>query len=343
MKRQTRDILLLLYCVLVAVFLLSACSDVNASTAPQRDAQTIFAVSNDFKKGAPTSFIDIHYSRTNIITIRGSGLENYPAYIGEISTGNIFPLYMESSIVTGSVPVMSDDGNYLAFQTEHKIYIALMSKVASDNYSISPESLISVFDQRSRCSLAWSPDSLQLASICLMLDGIKISLYKLGNDKPQDVFQYFEGSIDETEGVSWSPNETVLAFSLRYGYDDKKNKPSQKDIFLFHLDTHALLRLTNTPDDEQYPDWYPEGNILTFALTAKGDAESHDTRLIFSTEDGRCIKEVPNIKGIVSPSWSPDGSQIAYISDWTSIKIMETSKFIPQDFLTPQGLCKVEN
>jgi WD40 repeat protein len=337
MKRQTWAMRVFM------IILLSACSDMNAPVTPHWDAQPIFSVNENPEKDEPTSFTNIDWSMTNKITIRGLWLESYPVFIGEIEAGNVFPFYMDNSVVAGSVPVVSDDENYLAFQTRSKIYIALMSKVVSNKYSIVPESVVTVFDQHSRCSLAWSPNSLQLASVCLTLDGMKISLYNVGSDKPQDVFHYSEENIDDIERLSWSSDGATLAFSLRYRYDEEKNKTSQKDIFLYQLDTDELLRLTNSPDDEQYPDWYPgEDPILTFTFTAEGAAESLNSHLIFSTENGKCTKQVPNIKGIVSPSWSPDGSQLAYIADWMEIKILDTSQFVPSNFLSQEGLCGLQ-
>ncbi len=329
---------------LLIILLLSTCSDVSVPAAQPGDAETMFVVSETLEKDAPTSFINLDWSQPNKITIRGLWLEKYPAFIGEIDTRKVFPFYMNNSVISGSLLAVSGDGNYLAYQTDAKLYIASMTKVVSNGYSIDPESVISVFEERFRCGLAWSPNSLQLASICLTLDGIKISLYNVGSDDLQEVFRYSEENIDDIEGVSWSSNSSILAFSLRYGYDDKEKNTSQKDIFLFRLNPHVLLRLTNTPGDEQYPDWYPGGfQILTFTFTPEGAGESLRSRLMFSTEDGKCVKQGSDIVGIVSPSWSPDGSQIAYISEWASIKIIETSNVIHPEFLTPEGLCNTSN
>jgi len=340
MKPQIRIAWLLLIRTLIIALLASACSDVKVSTTPYSDAQTVFSISQNPEKDDPTSFINIDWSQADKITIRGLWLEKYPIFIGEIDTGKVFPFYMDNSVVLGSPPVISDKGNYLAFQTNRKLYIALMDKVASNRYLISRESIVSVFEAPSRCNLAWSPNSQQLASVCLAFDGVKISLYNLSNDEPQEVFQYFEKNIDEIEGASWSSDANALAFSLRYRYDDENNKKSQKDVFIYRFDTQAFLRVTNSPDSsEQDPDWYPGTRTLTFTTTKEGDAQSIESRLVFSTDDGKCKKQVPNIKGIISPSWSPDGNQLAYISEWESIRIIERSKFIPSDFLTPQGLC----
>ena len=228
----------------------------------------------------------------------------------------------------------------MAFQSAGKLYIVAANKVASNNYSITSDSYVDILDVELPCNYAWSPDSSQLASVCHSSGGIAISFYDLPEKSIQHTFEYGENDIGQIERVSWSPDGTMLAFSLRYDYADQ---PSQSDIFIYHLDRESLAKITNTlRDEERNPNWYPGSNVLTFMVTKANDAESLKSNLVFSTDDGKCMKTLPNIKGIVYPSWSPDGSQLAYIDGWMDIKVLDTSQFVPLDFLSPQGLCDLK-
>jgi hypothetical protein len=60
----------------------------------------------------------------------------FHGYIGDIAVGKILPFYLNNSIVDGSIPLISQDGRYLAFQSAGKLYIVAVDKVAANNYSI---------------------------------------------------------------------------------------------------------------------------------------------------------------------------------------------------------------
>jgi len=340
MKEQNKIFRFVLVSVVVLASFTTGCSkfDVDASSPPQ----TIFSVNEGPLYNEPPLFIEIDWSWANIITIQGNDLEDYSNFLGDTINKTVSPLYLDNIFLSSlAIPKISKDGQYLAFQAhEGDIYIASLGSIISHNYSISPESYISVFKTDQRCNLDWSSDSQRLASICLTSDGAKISLYTIMDNNAKDVYEYVDDRIEEIEGISWSTDETMLAFSLRYRFDDKTNQRSQTDLFIYHFDTGDLFRLSNTPNNsERDPDWYPGSEILTYTTTVVSKAESTDSELTFTNKDGSCIKKLLGITGFVYPSWSPDGSQLAYIANYKSVMLINTSKIIPSDFLRPQGLC----
>jgi len=207
-----------------------------------------------------------------------------------------------------------------------------------------PDSYVSVFKTNQRCNLDWSSDSRRLATICLTSNGINISLHTIIDNSTIEVYEFIDDGIEEIEGISWSADETMLAFSLRYEFNDKTGQRSQTDLFIYYFDTGNLFRLSNTPkSSERNPDWYPGSEVLTYTTTVVGKAESTDSELTFSNKDGSCIKKLPSITGFVYPSWSPDGGKLAYIAKYKSVMLLNTSELIPSDFLTPQSLCNSNN
>jgi Tol biopolymer transport system component len=336
MKKRMNVVRSLLASTLIVVWITSAC-----------DSQGIEEVFNIYGipgQTDPPSFFRIDWSWEDKLTIQGFGVKSetvFPGFIGDVTTGNISSFYLNNSPLDGSIPLISKDGRYVAFHSQDKLYIVLMDKIASNNYVITPDSYVGVLvGENFPCdNLAWSPDSNRLAFVCVDLNNkLKIGLYDLTEKNVQDIFEYSEEYLmNGIEGVSWSSDGRMLAFSLRPEYHGDR---SQTDIFIYHLDAGLLSRITNTSDvSERDPDWYPGSRILTFTSTVEGDAEIVDSDLIFSTEDGKCRKSLPKLRGFVYPSWSPDGSQLAYIADWMTIKVLDTSQFVPPDFLSPQGLC----
>lgn len=327
----------LILILMLLVVLGSACNNFGQPSINEPSIRTAFSSDQVPAETAPPALIEIDWSWDEKLTIQGLGFEQYPVFIGDMLTGDIVPFRLNNAALTGSIPIISKDGRYLAFQSEGKLYIGLMDTIASKNYSITPDSYVKVFDEKFRCNHAWSPESSQLASVCLSPNGITISRYDLIEQSLQTEFEYSEKYIDEIEGTSWSSSGNMLAFSLRYEYHDQES--SQTDIFVYDLDDKSLIRITNSPKvEERNPVWYPGNRVLTFTATIENDSDV-DASLLFSTEDGKCVKPLANMSGFVNPAWSPDGSQLAYIDGWKNIKVLDASQFIPPDFLSPQSLC----
>jgi Tol biopolymer transport system component len=78
------------------------------------------------------------------------------------------------------------------------------------------------------------------------------------------------------------------------------NRDGNDEIYVMNVDGSDLKRLTSHPDDDQYPDWSPDGKQIAFSrdgIYIMNPDGSDQTRL---TEFGGC------------PAWSPDGRRIAF-------------------------------
>ena len=83
------------------------------------------------------------------------------------------------------------------------------------------------------------------------------------------------------------------------------------DLYLLHLKTSHVLRLTKTAATETTPAFSPDGRSLAYA----GDIPGSKGRFIFVRSlDGKQVQQLPNDSDVSDsgPSYSPDGSQIVF-------------------------------
>jgi Tol biopolymer transport system component len=119
-----------------------------------------------------------------------------------------------------------------------------------------------------------------------------------------------------TEGIvasmpAWSPDGTMIAFEGSTSGD-----PS--DIYVMDADGSNVRQLTTDPAYDQYPQWSPDGSIIAYDNSGRR-TDVNDPQYSPTTE----IWTIPLHGGLPTrltsepgadahPSFSPDGSQIAY-------------------------------
>lgn len=264
----------------------------------------------------------------------------WPMYISDVHTGNLISVIRNGKELWTPNAKLSPGGNYLAYRImeEHLgTYIATLDKQSGASFGLKDEHLI-INTDRTNC-LDWSHDGQQLAILTMVEDNVILYIYDLSGRNIQKSLVYNEAHIESIENLSWSPDGNKLAFSLKYVIEKKNTYDVQYDVFVYHIDENRLVRLTSSPKiSEESPSWFPKGDVLIYTSTRDGDSRMLDSRLVFSTSDGKCTKVVPRLEGIQSPSWSPDGTQIAFISG-DGVEIMDVAQVIPSEFLTLSGLC----
>ena len=108
---------------------------------------------------------------------------------------------------------------------------------------------------------------------------------------------------------AWSPDGAKIALS-RYNLVDFNG-----EIFVMNADGTGLKNLTNTPAvDDTDPAWSPDGKKIAFVRgrdiwTMNAADGSNKTRIAESPDDG-------HHHGYRFPDWAPDGTRIAYSSEW---------------------------
>jgi dipeptidyl aminopeptidase/acylaminoacyl peptidase len=157
----------------------------------------------------------------------------------------------------------------------------------------------------------WSPDGTQIAyhsnvdfnwDIYLM-DGNGENVRQLTNDPSDDAMPV------------WSPDGTRIAFhSLRGG---------NWDIYVITLATGDIQRVTFYSGEDTFASWSPDGTQMVYVSDRDGDQEIYVRSALGDTPpealDGFSLRQMTdNPYDDWSPTWSPDGRYIAYVSEDTS-------------------------
>lgn len=115
-------------------------------------------------------------------------------------------------------------------------------------------------------------------------------------------------ACDEAE-PAWSPDNTLLVYHA--------DCAESYDIYRVNSAGGASTRLTFTPDlDEREPEYAPDGRQIIYRVNPRKESETNAVgELWVMAADGNN----PRSLGLVgrAPAWSPDGTQLAFMSDRT--------------------------
>ena len=125
--------------------------------------------------------------------------------------------------------------------------------------------------------------------------------HKLTADKTPDAYP------------AWSPDGRWIAFARE---PEDPDEGEWLQIFLMRRDGSEMQQLTDLPGFGAFePAWSPNGDNLAFTgQPSSGEGES----IWVVNQDGSGLEELTDGEEVdSSPSWSPDGSEIVFISAWT--------------------------
>jgi TolB protein len=120
----------------------------------------------------------------------------------------------------------------------------------------------------------------------------------------------------EATSPDWSPTKESVVFS---GGEPRSNgDPGEPDLFVLDANGDDLRQLTDDEVADSTPAWSPDGEQIAFAHTpGLGTEEADGVIVVLGVRDGARAQvtrhgESAAIVYDSNPSWSPDGSRIAF-------------------------------
>jgi Tol biopolymer transport system component len=220
------------------------------------------------------------------------------------------------------VPSVSPDGNHIAYVADKDLNEEIFLLTKGENGKWQAELLLKggaskrfetlrYFDS----AIGWSRDGHRLAFIAK--SGEDDVLYIMNPHTRKVTQKFLFKELNGLQSPSFSPYGDELVFVGIAG--------GVSDLYVVDLADGKLKRLTNDRFAELHPQWSPDGNAIVF-VTDRGTGTDEE-KLLFGDYNlalyhfaSKNIEMLTNLSGnATSPQWSPDGSEIAFISDHQGI------------------------
>jgi len=156
---------------------------------------------------------------------------------------------------------------------------------------------------------------------------VKITTQNIDNS---DKYISINGGIRE---MAISPNGKEIAFIAR------------GEVFVTSVDKSFTKRVTNTPENERFVTWGPEGKSVVYSSERNGKWSIYKTEKLRKEEPffyaATLLKETTVIENKVDnylPQYSPDGKSLAYIAGRRTLKVRTLKSGKETTLLTPKDL-----
>ncbi|MGC1620448.1 MAG: S9 family peptidase, partial [Candidatus Acidiferrum sp.] len=233
------------------------------------------------------------------------------------SGGESIPLTADG--VTSAHPRWSPDNKYLAFlsaRNEGKTQVWLLNRLGGDAQQLT-HTIQDVDD------FAWSPDGRRL--VLILKDPTPEELHA-PKDKSASSADSSSSADDDSQDSGKEKDKKSkkpwvidrLQFKVdEVGYLDRR----RTHLYVFDIANKSLTQITSGDFDDTEPAWSPDSKLLAFTsnrstpdpdLTYNTDIWVVDAA---NTDKGAHLTQVTTNPGAdTSPTWSPDGQSIAYVT-----------------------------
>jgi len=190
----------------------------------------------------------------------------------------------------------------------------------------------------------WSPDGKYLSFLSARGNGKTQvwTLFRKGGDAVQ-----LTGIPQGVQSYEWSPDSSKLLLTIKdpkpedlEGKKDKKKTPKpwvidrlqfkrdyvgyldhrRSHLYVFDIKSKKVTQITSGDFDDREPAWSPDGKFVAFVSNRTEEPDSNYNTDIWvvaadNPDKGKTMLQVTKNPGSdSSPTWSPDGKYIAYIS-----------------------------
>lgn len=160
----------------------------------------------------------------------------------------------------------------------------------------------------------------------------KVAVNIITQDKANpDKYITINGGVRE---MAIAPNGKEVAFIAR------------GEVFVTSVDGSLTKRITNTPEQERFVTWGPEGKSVVYASERDGKWNIYKSTRERATEEpfffaSTLVKEelvLGNDEDNYMPQYSPNGKKMAYIAGRRTLRVMDIASGSTVDLLTPDDL-----
>ncbi|MCI0698181.1 DPP IV N-terminal domain-containing protein [candidate division KSB1 bacterium] len=220
------------------------------------------------------------------------------------------------------VPAVSPDGKSIAYVANKNLTDEIYLLTQKSGNKFEDRRLVSGGQSRDFESLrffdtaiSWSRDGSHIAFVSK--SGKDDAIYVMDPRKSEVVHKLIFPELNGLVSPSFSPKGDELVFTGISG--------GRSDLYTVDLADKKLRRLTQDRFSELHPQWSPDGKSVVFA-TDRGNGTDENTLLFgdsdlalysFATKEIELLTELSG--DAINPQWSPDGSDIAFISDHQGI------------------------
>ena len=134
-------------------------------------------------------------------------------------------------------------------------------------------------------------------------------------------------------GLSWSPDGSIFVLSV-----ENRTTRAGGNLYRVNIETGETVQLTFDADNLDSV-WSPTSGLIAYSKVS-WDARPRTYSLHIINSDGSCDIEVPEIGSAQDPTWSPDGTKIAFINNG-DIYVVDLVQVFGEEFFSEEFPCNI--